>query len=1332
MNRLFLAFKEHPIAGAVVVFFFGLQLTFTATWLYSIARQKLIAAEGIRATIFYQGKIAGTNNVPPPSGSYNMRFMVYTSQTGGTVLWTETWDGSNQGVTGSKVPISNGIFSVELNSLCGDWTGSCATNGGVNFNSDSLWLEVQFDPDGDNVYQEIFTPRKRLTAIPYALNADRLGGKGLGTSGNAIPLLDGTNTWSAQQTISTATTNTPSLIVTAATGQTANLQEWRSSTGAVIASISSSGALTVSSFNTSRITSTVTGTGGTPPAVHPAMSGYYKFDDGAGEVALDMSGGGRTAVFNIQPVWEPGYFQYTNDGAVTFTGSEYATIAHDPVFTVTESLSIAFWIRTTFTGTAGIVNKFNTQNNDASDDAYQVLLSAGQLQLILGNGLTTEIVLSSSRQINDGDWHHVVLTFERPTTALYIDGVRDTQASATPFDYPITSSSEPILIGASKQEGVARDLLIGTLDALAIYQSTLAPDYIMTQYREGAGSVTAHTLDTTNTLTGTDSTLLSIRSGGVEQASVRADGTIRAGGALLTLGTDQNGLVIIGNASQTANLIELRDASGAPLTTFGPTGGLSASSLATGSIQSTAAESLTPPAIQPSAQIAHWRFNDSPATSATDAIGGHIGSLQGATWATSGAFGGSSDYAISLDGSSGYVVVPHQTILNPHDQSFSVEIWVRPTAFTSDASGWVEAAVAKHDADFSNGYLLAIDDANGRPRFVIADGIGETAAAVGGERLTTGDWHLLVGTWDAMSKTATLYVDGIPVGVATNQNIGTVNPTADLIFGRYFRASQSRFEYAAADIDNPILWKTALPPSTIQSHYANSAGSATALTISTPSAYVSSTSKLLSLRNNNTEVFSVSASGGITSTGQLLLRLAQNTKGLLVYGYSGQTANLQEWHDASRSLYTMVNSMGLINAPALYTGSVWSQSPTIGVEPEIVERMRAVYAFNEGGGTTIMDDTVRANTGYAEDIEWVEGQFGGPDDHAIKFNGVSSAVLTPITLSPTPFGVEFWFKADTLSENQDIVAQTDASDSNPLFRINIHGITPHQLTFRLNGGTLFHDISVPIDAREWHHLAAMYTGTRQELYIDGRLVASAEVPQISGGQGSTVVFGRRGSAAEGYFAGVIDHAILWDPAPTAAEIIAHYHEARARTGLVIGTTRAMSGNDRILAVQNAGASVATISASGSYALTLIENAVGLLITASPGQTEDLTQWHAATGDIRARVTAEGAGVFTGITSLGGFIGKRTLVSVPTYHISPHDYILEVNVSGTPTITLPLAAEHTGQIFIVKDSSGAAAANAITIAPQGGDLIDGGGAITIEEDHGSVMLYSSGASWFILK
>ena len=94
--------------------------------------------------------------------------------------------------------------------------------------------------------------------------------------------------------------------------------------------------------------------------------------------------------------------------------------------------------------------------------------------------------------------------------------------------------------------------------------------------------------------------------------------------------------------------------------------------------------------------------------------------------------------------------------------------------------------------------------------------------------------------------------------------------------------------------------------------------------------------------------------------------------------------------------------------------------------------------------------------------------------------------------------------------------------------------------------------------------------------------------------------------------------------------------------------------------------------------------------------------------------------------------KRT-GTVVNYNVQANDYLVTVTNTALPrTITLPSAVTMgDGKVYVIKDESGGAAANNITINPQGGQSINGAASIVINTNFGVVQLYSNGTNWFTM-
>ena len=86
----------------------------------------------------------------------------------------------------------------------------------------------------------------------------------------------------------------------------------------------------------------------------------------------------------------------------------------------------------------------------------------------------------------------------------------------------------------------------------------------------------------------------------------------------------------------------------------------------------------------------------------------------------------------------------------------------------------------------------------------------------------------------------------------------------------------------------------------------------------------------------------------------------------------------------------------------------------------------------------------------------------------------------------------------------------------------------------------------------------------------------------------------------------------------------------------------------------------------------------------------------------------------------------------TYEVTPDDAIVGT-VQATPiSILLPGASTAgPGRRLVIKDESGDASTNNITVSPAGGALIDGAASYVISTDYGVLEIYSNGTNWFII-
>jgi hypothetical protein len=137
------------------------------------------AASTVPKIINYQARVTDSSGVPVPNGSLSIKVSIYDSASGGTCLYAVR--GSCGTPTAKTVTATNGVFSTLIGEA-GDNTIPDAL-----FDASALYLGITIGSDAE------MTPRKRIGASGYALNADRLDNldaSNAGGSGAYVPVTD--------------------------------------------------------------------------------------------------------------------------------------------------------------------------------------------------------------------------------------------------------------------------------------------------------------------------------------------------------------------------------------------------------------------------------------------------------------------------------------------------------------------------------------------------------------------------------------------------------------------------------------------------------------------------------------------------------------------------------------------------------------------------------------------------------------------------------------------------------------------------------------------------------------------------------------------------------------------------------------------------------------------------------------------------------------------------------------------------------------------------------------------------------------------------------------
>ncbi len=253
----------------------------------------------------------------------------------------------------------------------------------------------------------------------------------------------------------------------------------------------------------------------------------------------------------------------------------------------------------------------------------------------------------------------------------------------------------------------------------------------------------------------------------------------------------------------------------------------------------------------PPGLVAAFGFDEGSGSSVADASGnGNTGTVSGATWVTSGKFGG----ALQFNGSSARVNVPNAASLQL-TTGMTLEAWVDPSTVSNV---WRDVIYKGND----NYYLEATSSNASKPDGGLIAG-GTYGDAYGTAALPANTWSYLAETYDGSNLR--LYVNGSLV--ATTAHTGSITTSTnqlqiggDSIYGQYF----------AGMIDEVRIYNTALTATQIQTDQT------TPITPAGPTysvgGSVSGLSGSLVLQDNGGDDLTVTGNGSFTFATKLAVR----------------------------------------------------------------------------------------------------------------------------------------------------------------------------------------------------------------------------------------------------------------------------------------------------------------------------------------------------------------------------------------------------------------------------------------------------------------------------
>ncbi|GAA2385057.1 hypothetical protein Cme02nite_65490 [Catellatospora methionotrophica] len=216
---------------------------------------------------------------------------------------------------------------------------------------------------------------------------------------------------------------------------------------------------------------------------------------------------------------------------------------------------------------------------------------------------------------------------------------------------------------------------------------------------------------------------------------------------------------------------------------------------------------LRPLPAAPTGPVARWSMNAASGTAMSDDSGRGAGAT-----AASGATLGSG--VLTLNGTTGFAATTGPVL--DTTKSFTVSGWIKPNVVNK-----YETIIAQEGSQYS-AFYLRVNGTTGKWNFALVSNVNVTSGyvynGVEGAAAQAGAWAHLTGVYDAPTRTATLYVNGVSAGsvVVTAPGASSSGP---VVLGAA-RSGGNRTDHVNGQIDDVTAWARTLSAAEVTALYA--------------------------------------------------------------------------------------------------------------------------------------------------------------------------------------------------------------------------------------------------------------------------------------------------------------------------------------------------------------------------------------------------------------------------------------------------------------------------------------------------------------------------------
>lgn len=207
-------------------------------------------------------------------------------------------------------------------------------------------------------------------------------------------------------------------------------------------------------------------------ALKDSLKACYELDGDATDETGSYDGAATSVSYASGKVGNCGVF----NGTSAFIDTNYTPSANC-------DLTVSAWVKWTSTADMAIANNYGGAVNGI--DHFYLYQTSNRVRLLVDDGADTAVAEHGSA-LNDGNWHHVVATYEysTKTAKLYIDGAlsaTDTTAGSADL------GQRDFWIGRARQNYSGDRYFSGSIDQVAMWERVLSLEEIEEIYNGGSG-----------------------------------------------------------------------------------------------------------------------------------------------------------------------------------------------------------------------------------------------------------------------------------------------------------------------------------------------------------------------------------------------------------------------------------------------------------------------------------------------------------------------------------------------------------------------------------------------------------------------------------------------------------------------------------------------------------------------------------------------------------------------------------------------------------------------------------------------------------------------------